>query len=855
MPSFAGLWPRVALRLVPREWRDTVAQDLFDEAERLNKDEWWIGYQAIAAGLKLRGAVNGEAMWTDLRYALRTLLRSRWFAVGAVTTFAVGIGLNVAAFAAVDRLLLRPLPYADPDRLVVMCIARVGDRECAGSFPNKLAFEAQGHTRSLDEFGVAAFLTPYSSHEDPEAKPLSLVSVSPNLFRVLGVAPWAGRMLSPEEASSTERFAWLAFDVWRARYGSDPTVLGRQIWFGSKPARILGVLPKDFLPPVAAGSPERWDGVVVDRDWWSTISGNGGLAMPVARLRDGATASQAQSELQAMLLSLPMGQPAANGVRIEVRVEPMKTRLFARFQRDMWLVFIPAALLLAAACASLAGLLIARAHGRRHNAAITIALGASRGRVFVSALMETMVVCIAGGVVSIGVAWALGRGFSAWAPAIITRNTASLLDARVIGFAVLGVVLSCATAGLVPAWRLSRADVRSLLMESSASASRRDIRGRRVLLALQTAVGCVLVLGAALALRSLMKITSEDLGFSLRGLQMVTVSPVTPNPAVPQRQFYERAIALMATVPGVEHAGGGDLNLLDGSAPPRPLATGLRLGARYVVSPDVFSALDTPVLAGRSLSAGDEEAGAPVAVLSRSAAQYLWPSLRPAQVVGQTWNVDGEPARSIVGVVADIRNGYRNTEARLVAAYVPIGTEKFRPSSILARVAPNGAVTVNAIRQRLEPELGPLRIVVTPASELAAPSLVQPRFHTTLFAGLAVAALLLLAIGLYALASFDVEARRREIGIRLALGARPDRLRRRVVLAAGLPVVAGLTIGLFGGYWISQFVTEFLYHVDARDPLTYALVAAALVAVTIIAAWFPARRAARTDPSTVLRSN
>ncbi|MBP8273992.1 MAG: ABC transporter permease [Acidobacteria bacterium] len=859
MRSLARAWSSLALRVVPREWRDTVAQDLEDEALRSGRSDWWIGCQAIAAGVRLRPVVNGDVMWTDLRYAVRSLVQARWFTVGAVLTFALGIGVNIAVFRVLDRMMFRPLPYANVQSLALIRNCADGERECPFSFPAPVAMEARlGHLRTVQDVAGAWGLVALRPDPDQPDNVIRLVGVSVNILSVLGVSPAIGRDVSPDEANLPDRFVWLSFEAWQAKYGSDRAVVGQSIPGQRTPARILGVLPKGFLPPAWAGFPPRWDGLIVDRTSWASPQTKGVVSGPVARLRPGATVDEARQELTAVATSL--GVTGAGGSRVNIRVDPLASSLFGRYAPYMRLIAVASGLILIIGCVNLAALQLVRSRGSARQIAIRAALGSSRARIITTALLESGLIALTGLAVAYGVNALASSAILSVLPRVFSGNAATLTDSRVLVFATLAAVTSAFVVGVWPTWRASRVTLRDVLVEEASNRGRSQMRMGRVLLAAEAALGCVLVLGAALALRSLHRMSTESIGINPSDLYTVSLVPTqattTPLEPAEQMALMQRNVRALRRVAGVISATGGELDVLSGGAPPRPMAKGLRAGGRYQVDADNFATYGTAIIAGRTFTASEARDRGGVVAVSASAASLIWPGRPITSVIGQIWATEGESPRTVVAVVEDVKGQYGEWNGQLPAVYVPSGAEQGRFFGTYAiRMSKGIAPSPAAVVTELAADGVSARAVITSATELLDPSLRDPRFRAQLFALLGITGVLLLIVGLYAVSSFEVETRRREMAIRMSLGAQAGSVQRMVVRQSVSPVLLGTAVGLAGSYAVVTVAQQFLYRVDPRDGGTYAVVAVSLLTTGLAAAWIPARRAARTDPAVVLRAD
>ena len=795
----------------------------------------------------------------DVRYALRSLLRARWFTVAAVLTFALGIGVNVAVFSTLDRLLFRSLPYADVDRLMLLRACSPESGECGGGFPAVVAFEGRA-LGTIDDIAVAGFPGSFSMGSDPgqtPAAPLRLSGVSANLLRVLGVQPVLGRDMTDEDAAQKRRVALISHESWQRRFGGAADVIMREIGPAAAPVTIVGVLPAGFIPPTWTAVDAAWDGLILDTSGWAAIRASGGIAVPVARLALEASVQAARAEIDSLVSALAPQLRGRDGALPLIQVDPIQSTLFSRFRENGWLILSASLILLMLACATLANLLLARGRSREYQAAIHASLGASPRRLMGTALLESVLVCIAGSAIAIGVVQLTSTALASVLPPLLARYAAGATDPRVLGFTLLIAFACAAAAGVLPSWRTSRVDVLSVLQRASNSQQRSRLRGGRSLIVVESALAVLLVLSGLLLVRSFTNFAGQDLGFEPEDLYLVRVFGSAPAPpAHPEAVLatYERALETLATVPGIHAAGGADVPVGAGQAPMRGMSKDRSLGgARYQVGAGYFATLRTPFIAGRAFTEAEVRGRAAVGILSQSAARAFFPDLSWTAVIGRRLVLDDEPARTVVGIVPDLKpHGYgRDAEAAL---FLPLGSEPSRYSLTLIRMESGATPQLALVQQRLSEVLGPVTVSITSVSTGFEPALQDPRFRAVLFTTLAAAALLLAGIGLYALASFDVAQRRYEMGVRLALGARGRDLQRMVISGACRPVVAGILLGLAGAWWAETLLASFLFGVEPRDPASYTAVVAVLLFTALVAAWLPARRAVRVDPATVLRA-
>jgi predicted permease len=543
---------------------------------------------------------------------------------------------------------------------------------------------------------------------------------------------------------------------------------------------------------------------------------------------------------------------------LDVALSPVRHGLFQFYRSYAWLIVAGVALVLMVACVNLAALLLARGRGREHAVAIRVALGASSGRILRLVMIEAAVLCGLSAAIALVAAQAVFQVVLALVPAGLRGVASEPLDARLIGIALVVAIAAGAIAAVWPALRAQRIDVLAGLRQDGRSASGR-LRGGSTLMALEAALGVLLVVGAATTVASFGGMVFRYPGFDQQNLYDVRVNHGYDRTQgmryLPVR--VRRVLDTLRSTPGIESAGAVSLLTLGmqrrtGDAFWRDLG---REGHRFGVSDGYFETIGTPLVAGRPFEPSDLDQAARVAVVSRSAVWRLWPGRSPSEVVGNQVDHLGAPL-TVVGVVDDITSA--PGEAPTPGLYLPMTLDDAPVGQSAVEVAirvPSGtSPDLEAIRARLGQTMGPGSVSVESIADRTAPFLQRPRFQAVLFSTLAVIALVLASIGLYAVAAFDVARREHEMGIRLSLGATARDLRRAVIGSAVRPVAIGAAGGLVATWWAAQYLQSFLYEVDARSPWTYALVALVLVATAVIAAWLPARRAAKTDPAIVLRA-
>jgi putative ABC transport system permease protein len=811
----------------------------------------------------------------DVRHAGRRLRRRPGFTVTALVTIALGIGAVTALFSVVEAVLLRPLPWSDPEGVAVLWDPRHPDEETALSA--REIVEYRGAARGFAQ--IAAYTetaTNLTGGSEPER--VAAAAVTANTFATLGVQPVLGRPFTrAEEVPGEHRVALLGHDLWRRRFGGDPAVVGRRAELDGRPHTVVGVMPPGFhlpLEPREGRVAEIWLPLALgpeDLEAWGDryLTGFG-------RLAPGVTPERASAELA----TIGRGWIAAGVVadqgdrRMERAALPAQELLTRRVRPALAVLMATGGLLLLIACVNVTNLLLAAAEERRREAAVRLAVGAGRARLIGQLLAESLVLALAGGAGGLGLACGAVRLLVAHGPAGIPRLTDSGLDLRVFLFALAAVLGSGLVFGLVPALQASRADLAGALQEGARSGTpgRRGQRFSRGLVAFETALSVALLVGAGLLLRSFWRLQRVDLG--LEPQRVLTARLSLPEADYPRAGditgFLDRLLGEVRALPGVESAAAvrllpltgeiGDWSITLESRPHDPREN--PNGDWQVATPGYIETLGLRLLRGRSLAAADRADAPPVAVVNRTMAARYWPGEDLGAALGQRFRLGTAPGRpwfSVVGIVEDV---HHNAVAEAGRAEMILPLEQFQAATgsprrgltlVVRSAAPAAALASDLRRtvQRLAPGL-PLADV-RPMEEVVASALARPRFTAHLLALFAALALLLAAIGLYGVLAHAVARRRQEIGIRVTLGASRARV-LRLVLADGLALAgAGIALGLLLALALAPLLAGQLYGVTPHDLPTFAAVPALLAAVALAATWLPARRAAAVDPLAALR--
>ena len=806
-------------------------------------------------------------LFNDLRYAARSLRRAPRFTVTTVLALAVGLGTATTVYSLVDHVVLRPLPYDQPERLVVVREVLEEIREVYPSLPaNASHFLEWRQTCDVCE-GLSAILTSSTTLAgDGDPQRLDAVRVSANLSSLLGVTPALGRwFMEEEDQPGGAGVAVLSHSFWQREFGSDPSAIGRVILLDDAPVEVVGVMPSRFLLPPgdAMGDFTKLPHTIdVYRplalsEQEATRGGSFDYAV-LARLRPGATPAQAQQQLDAGAAAAVARAGGNTGV--SAITVPLHQQVVGGARRPLLLLLSAVGALLLIICVNLANLSLARDAGRQRESALRAALGAGRGRLTRAALVESLLVASAGGLLGLFIAhWGL-RALVALAPATMPRIAQVQLDGRVFIAALALTTAVGLLVGVLPALRAARADPGEALKAGgrTVTGNRAANRRRAIFIAAQVACSTVLLVGTGLLLTSFVRIMDVDRGFdSERVLAMDVVLPRSAysSPALRQ-QFYDQVVGDLTGVPGISGAAVTSALPLEGDTwvdyIAREADTGVEQEAPPVnvrfVSPEYFATMGTTLLEGRGLGAADRDR--PVTVISERAARLLWPDRSP---IGELARVGERQGLEVVGVVANVPTSALEEERSLVA-YLPIWEAYPLQATLTVRTVadpPAVTATVRSVVRAVDATV-PLTRVRT-MEQVVSASVATRLFQLGLLILFAGMALVTASIGIYGVISQSLASRSGDIGVRMALGARPVDVRRLIIREGLTPVALGLGAGIAVALAGGRLIEGLLFGVRPSDPLTLLSVCALLGTVALVACAIPALRATRADLTTLLR--
>ncbi|MEO8200947.1 MAG: ABC transporter permease [Gemmatimonadota bacterium] len=802
-----------------------------------------------------------DTLFTNIRFALRSFWKNPGFTIVSVLTLALGIGANTAIFSVVNGLLLRPLPYRQPDQLVTVWEHNLprNDQRNVVSVGNFLEWRR----RATSFQGLAAYSDwTFNLTGGGEPERVSSRVASANLFPILGVQAAIGRTFRmEEEAEGSDKVVVLSDGFWRRRFGADSGVVGRQVTLDGESMTVVGVLPADF--EFFGDQADIWK---VFSLAMSPTAFRGRWIKVLGRTRPGVSVAAARAEMVSIASQLREEHPAENETW-SANVISLRETLVGNIQRALFVLLGAVGFLLLIACANVANLLLARAAAREREIVIRTTLGASSRRLVIQLLTESLCLAVISGLAGLLLAqWgvALIRGLL---PADLgIPGVAQLgIDGTVLGFTLVVTLVTGVVFGLVPALNASRSNLHDPLRGSSRNSdTAHRARFRDLLVVAEVSLALMLLLGAGLLLRSFSELRHVDPGFNTTNLLEVRVSLPDGKYREEEKQvaFFQQLEDRVTHIPGVESV--GSINFLPMSGMrsasgfsvegrPAPTASEEPVGDMRAVTPGYFAAMGIPILQGRGLTPADRADAPSVTLISETMARTLFPGENP---VGRRLAYDwGEHVSAeIVGVVGDVHHADLST-APFMEIYRPLAQFPYSFMSLVVRSAGDPAAISNQIRAQVR-EIDPDQPVraLRAMDELMQQSLAQPRLNVLLLTLFAVVGLALASVGIYGLMAYGVAQRTREIGIRMALGARASDVLGMVVRRGLLLTIVGVGVGLVASYGLTQVMSKLLFGVSPRDPMVFVAVPVVLTVVAVVACLVPASRATRVDPMVAMRS-
>jgi putative ABC transport system permease protein len=839
-----------------------------DAARRAARLELGGAAQIAESWRDQRGLVFLDTLRQDVRYGLRMLRRTPGFTAAALLTLTLGIGANTAIFTVVDAVLLKPLPYADPERLVI-----VGDRDADGSLEGvglATALDWRERSGSFEQFAMIRLWIP-TLEGDGDAERLPAVRVSWNYFDVLGARPALGRGFTPDDDREDGwHVALLSDRLWRRRFGADPKIVGRLVELNGQPFRVIGVMPASFEPLDAQRyfdtASEIWVPIGNDQ---ADCRMRCRPVYAIGRLRAGVSTEAATAEMNGIREQLRREHPAdyKSGA---ISVTPMRQALTGHVRAALYILLAAVGFVLLIACANVANLVLARSVTRGRELSLRAALGASRGRIARQLLTESLLLGAGGALGGLLLALASVGALASIAPVALPRLEHVAIDGRVVIFTVAIAVLTTVLFGLAPSWRAGAADTQPALARDSRTAAGGRSRARALLVVADLALALVLLAGAGLMIRTVAVLAHASRGFDSSGIVTLqfSLSGQSFRDEASLIAFQQRAVERIGALPGVAgvalagqipfaRAGGGAGTCWAfhpaGRMKPNPADDPcIEL---FSITPDYFSVMSIPILAGRPFTAADTSSAQRVILVSQSTATRIWGDANPLGAQVRLGNAARGRWWTVVGVVGDVRSDDL-TAPVLPSMYTPETqiTSAYLTAIVKASGEDTSVVAGSVARALRELDSGVPVYGVTTLSSLVDKASAERVFVARLLTAFAGVAVLLAAIGLYGVVSHGVSQRTREVGVRVALGAqRRDVL--RLVIGSGFTLVAiGVAAGVAAAFMSTRYLGALVFGVSPVDPLTFAAAAALLAVVALLAHWVPVRRALRIDPATALRA-
>jgi putative ABC transport system permease protein len=797
-------------------------------------------------------------MLQDLRYAIRTLAGSPGFTIVALLALALGIGANTAIFTVVNAVLLRALPFREPDRLVM--IWEKPPKGSGRNTVNPVNFLDWRERNRVFEGISAVFQLPSNLTGEGEPEQIFAGLVSSNFFTLLGVSPALGRTFLPEEEQSGKSpigaNAVLSYGLWQRRFGGDPGILGRSITLNDRTVKVIGVMPSGFAFPNLKA--DLWTPYVTNRG-----SQEGRYLSTVARLKAGVSLTQAQMEMEGIMRQIAQERPEFNA-KWSATVVPLHEQAVGDVRQALLVLLAAVGFVMLTACANVANLLLIRATGRTREIAVRAALGAGRFRIIRQLLVESTLLAIAGGAIGLLLAWWGVRALPSLIPPSVPlpRIGEIGLDIRVLAFTLLLSLATGVLFGLAPAFQVSRVDLQEALKQggrSGAVPGARWLRGG--LVAAEVAVSLLLLIGAGLMIRSFIELQRVDPGF--RSDHVLTMSLfMGPSRFARSGPLLDQIMTRVHALPQVGAAGAIHFLPLTGrnsgtavypSEIPAP-GPGSQSGALFsIITPGYLHALGIQFLQGRDFEERDRAGSGRVVIINESAARQFYPG---ENAIGKRLYVAsgfGKGPKEVVGIVRDIRHDALREKPK-PAVFLPYDQNPSMYSTLVIRSSGDPAQLTNAVKAEIHAVDKNLPVSeIRSMDGVLADSIARPRVQSMLLSLFATLALVLATVGIYGVISYSVSRRTQEIGIRMALGACGANIVKLVLMEGVLLTSAGLVCGIAAALALTRYLATFLYGVAATDAAVFGGISALLMAVALVATVIPARRAARVDPMVALR--
>ncbi|HMX29503.1 MAG TPA: ABC transporter permease [Blastocatellia bacterium] len=804
-----------------------------------------------------------ETLWQDLRFGWRLFLNKPAFTLIAVLSLALGIGANTAIFSLVDAVLLRPLPFHEPDRLAIVWedAAQIGFPRNTPAPANYADWKAQN---KVFEDMAAINWRNFALTENGEPEKVEAQAVTANFFSLLGVKPLLGRSFTAaEDAPGADRVALISYGLWQRRFGSDPALVGKEILLDGQKRTVLGVMPAGFQ--LLSKETGLWVPMAFSAE---DLANRGGHYLTVvARIKPGVTLAQARADIAGVMQRINQDHPM-HGFELGSVVIPLREELAGEVRPALIVLLVAVGCVLLIACANIANLLLSRGAARYREIAVRTALGAGRGRIVRQLLTESILLAVAGGLTGLLFAWLSFSFLTQIIPDSMALNAGVKIDARIFSFTMLLSLLTGIVFGLAPAMQAAKVDLNEALKQSGgrsgAGAGHRRLRS--ALVVTEIALALVLLVGAGLLIQTFLKLRALDIGINAENvLTLRTQLPSEKYGELPKRTaFYQQVLERVRALPGVRAAGyttavpltwkGGTTGFVIEGKTPQP---GQDANNRQVTT-GYFETMGVKLRQGRFFDEHDNAQSQPVVIINETMARQYWPG---ESAVGKRINLEPEdpasPWRLVVGVIADVKEMGLEAppKAETFFPFQQLPTMLWNmPRDLTVRTSGDPMNPAAAVRQAVW-SVDPAQPVsnVRTMEDILSEEVAQRRIGMTLLAAFAALALLLASLGIYGVLSYAVTQRTQEIGVRMALGAN-RRAVVRMVMTDGLRLAgAGVVLGLGASFALTRLMANLLFGVSANDPRTLALVTLLLTAVAMLACYVPARRAAKVDPMVALR--
>jgi putative ABC transport system permease protein len=813
-----------------------------------------------------------DALIQDIRFALRLLIKNRGFAVVAVLTLAVGIGGNTAIFSLVNAVLLRQLPYKNPDQLVRIWSVRTDRDKSNFSLPDFIDYRDENQT--LEKIsGFSSWNANLVSVGEPER--VFGVRSSADIFQTLGVNAEIGRtLLNEDDNSGNQRFVVLSHGLWNRSFGMSADIVGKQLTLDDESYTVAGVLPPDFAFPGMVDA-DIVVPLVPDADPLRKERGSISFLNVIGRLKEGITRQEAETDLNVIASHLQELYPVTNASKKGARLVPLHEELVGNFRLAFLVLSAAVGLVLLIACANLANLVLAKASTRYREMAIRLALGATPGRLVRQLLTENILLALLGGSLGLILTRPAMKAIVALTPASLPRVGEIDIDARVLLFTLLISLSSGVLFGLMPTLNISKLSLTEELKGTGKGASdgSRKNSVRNLLILAEVALSLLLLIGAGLLAKSFLRLQAISPGFAIKNLLVMRLSLPKAQYSKPElvSAFYEQLSARIEYLPGVESVGATSVLPLSGANTRinfsilgrPPLSPSEKPVTQYrMTSPDYFRTMNIPILSGRDFTNRDTLHSQPVAIINDSFARRYWPDESP---IGAHIKIDDNnhaPREvEIIGVVGDVRHvGLHADPAPEI--YVPFSQIPEENVSLLTnnmnwvvRTSAEPLTLAGAVRREIQSVNGNIPASNTRSMEqFLSSSLAPSRFNLFLIGIFAIVALILASTGIYAVISYSVAQRTQELGLRMALGAQQLDVFKLVVGGSLKIVLIGVALGLVGAYILTRVMSNLLFGISVTDPSTFVLMPLLLIIIALVASYIPARRAAKVDPMIALRS-